>query len=269
MADLNSRERHKFEKLLHMGDGYVLNFSNRTFAEFFQEFVGKDNDADRYHARGTSKANRLRTFWELEPNHVVAKALGELIAQAQDENIQLDRQLLEECRAVISRLSSGQPVADIDAIAADPDDRDFELVARAARESIDANQPEMGLDRLHTFVVKFMRLLCKEQGLPHERDIPLNGLVGAWVKHMGKEGKFASDMTERILKSSISNLEAFNRVRNNHTLAHDNAVLSYDEALLIFNHVASTVRFIKAFEDRRKPPAAPFQNPEWDNDIPF
>lgn len=268
MADLNSRDRRKLEKLLDMGGGYVLNFSNRTFAEFFIEFVGRDIDLERYHVRGSSKANRLRTFWDLEPNHVVAKALAEIITQAEDENIQLDRQLLEECRTIIARLASGQPVADIDAIAADPDDRDFELVARAARESIDANEPAMGLDRLHTFVVKFVRQLCKEHELPSERSIPLNGLFGAYVKHMAKQGHFASDMTERILKSSIANLEAFNHVRNNHTLAHDNVVLSYDEALLIFNHVSSAVRFVKAFEGRRQPAvAAP--EPKWDDDIPF
>lgn len=269
MADLNSRDRRKLETLFHMGDGYVLNFSNRTFAEFFQEFVGKDIDAECYHVRGPSKANRLRGFWELEPNHVVAKALGELVAHAQDQNIHMDRALLEESRAIIARLASGKSVADIDAIAADPDDRDFELVARAARESIDANEPAMGLDRLHTFVVKFVRHLCKEHGLPHDRDIPLNGLFGAYVKHMAKEGHFASEMTERILKSSIANLESFNHVRNHHTLAHDNAMLSYDEALLIFNHVASAVRFVKAFEDRCRPPAAPSREPECDDDIPF
>lgn len=33
-------------------------------------------------------------------------------------------------------------------------------------------------------------------------------------------------------------------------MAHDNSILGYDEALLIFSHVASTVRFIKALEAR-------------------
>lgn len=44
-------------------------------------------------------------------------------------------------------------------------------------------------------------------------------------------------MTECILKSSISTLEAFNRVRNEQSFAHDNSILNYDESLLIFNHV--------------------------------
>jgi hypothetical protein len=57
-------------------------------------------------------------------------------------------------------------------------------------------------------------------------------------------------MAVRILESSISGLEAFNDVRNNRSLAHHNAILQYDEALLIFNHVASSIRFLRSLESR-------------------
>jgi len=59
-------------------------------------------------------------------------------------------------------------------------------------------------------------------------------------------------MTERILKSSISVLEAFNDVRNNKSFAHDNPVLNYDESLLIFNNVTSTLGFVRAIEAKVK-----------------
>jgi hypothetical protein len=81
----------------------------------------------------------------------------------------------------------------------------------------------------------------------------LNGLVGAYVKLLKEKGKIGSDMAERILKSSIAHFEAFNHVRNNHSMAHDNTILGYDEALLIYSHVASTVRFVKAMEARWVP----------------
>ena len=42
--------------------GYVLDFSNRTFAELFEDEFGIDIDDARYEANGTSKANRLRAF---------------------------------------------------------------------------------------------------------------------------------------------------------------------------------------------------------------
>jgi hypothetical protein len=34
MSDLSLLEKRKFEQLFQMGDGYVLNFSNRTFDDF-------------------------------------------------------------------------------------------------------------------------------------------------------------------------------------------------------------------------------------------
>lgn len=270
MSDLSSRERRKLELLLDMGSGYLLNFSDRTMTEFFGEFVEKDIDHQIYKGRGTSKANRLRSFWEQEPNGVVAKCLQELVAHARDANLLKDRHLLEDCQAIISRLSLDKPVTDIDAISAQGDDRNFELVAKAASDSIKKNQPELGLDRLHTFLVKFVRILCEERGLPVNRDTPLNGLFGAYVKHLRESGQLGSEMSERILKSSIANLEQFNHVRNKHTLAHDNPVLSYDEALLIFNHVASTVRFVKSLEDRLRSQPKPAPSPSDDDfDIPF
>jgi hypothetical protein len=57
-------------------------------------------------------------------------------------------------------------------------------------------------------------------------------------------------MTRRILKSTISTLESFNKVRNDHSLAHDNPVLNHDEALLIFNYVAATIRFLRTIDSR-------------------
>src|ERR1051325_8418637 len=62
----------------------------------------------------------------------------------------------------------------------------------------------------------------------------LHSLFGEYVKRLKEHGHLESEMTARILKSSISTLEAFNDVRNNQSLAHDNPILNYDEALLIF-----------------------------------
>lgn len=39
MADLSLIEKRKLERALGMGSGYVLNFSNKTFKEFFRDAV--------------------------------------------------------------------------------------------------------------------------------------------------------------------------------------------------------------------------------------
>ena len=48
MADLSSIERRKLERLFRMGGGYVLNFTDRTFSEFFEEHTRRDIDAAVY-----------------------------------------------------------------------------------------------------------------------------------------------------------------------------------------------------------------------------
>ena len=45
-----------------MRDGFVLNFSNRTFAELFREAFQVDIDDTRWEVQGGSKAKRLRYY---------------------------------------------------------------------------------------------------------------------------------------------------------------------------------------------------------------
>jgi len=251
MADLTGHERRKLEKLLGMGSGYVMNFSDRTFGDFFDEYR-VEIDAERYRAGGSSKANRMRMFWKLDENSVVGRVISGLIDYASEEQCFGDSNpvLIEDCRKIAQRLLRDQPVAELDALSATTDERDFEVVAEHIREAIEKNQPEGALDRLHTFVIKFVRIACNFHGIEVNRDKPLHSLFGEYVKALRKGGYLESAMTDRILKSSISVLDAFNDVRNNKSLAHDNPILNYEESLLIFNHVAASVRFLKAVEER-------------------
>jgi len=79
MSSLKLLERECFEELFGMGSGYVLDFTNRTFGEFFRESARVDIYSDRYAANGDSKAKRLRTFIELETDTLVGKTLSELL----------------------------------------------------------------------------------------------------------------------------------------------------------------------------------------------
>lgn len=85
MANLTAHDRRKLEKLFGMGSGYVMGFSNRTFRDFFGEY-NVDIYDDRYSIRGDSKANRLRAFWDLDSNYMVARITGELISYGQEED---------------------------------------------------------------------------------------------------------------------------------------------------------------------------------------
>lgn len=242
-------EKRKLERALGMASGYVLDFSNRTFEEFILDCTGIEIYDSKYDYGSGSKANRLRAFWEIESNYMVGKLLGAIFDNWDELNHGLDKTPVpEECLKIVQRLKTSAPVPDIGAVEANTDDRDFETLAKSVRESIDRNEPEIGLDRLHTFVTKYFRVLCERHGITTEWEKPLHSLVGEYVKYLKKERLIDSEMTERILKSSISVMEAFNKVRNQQSFAHDNAVLNYNESLLIFGHVTSSIRFIEAIE---------------------
>lgn len=271
MSDLSNIEKRIFERLFGMGSGYVLDFSNRTFEEFILDSTGKSIYDSKYSNASGSKANRLRAFWSIEPNYVVAKLLGDLLHYVAEPGVSPDQeQLLESCRRAVQRLSQSAPVPEIEAITPNTTEKGFATLAKSVREAIEKNEPESGLDRLHIFVVKYMRVLCQKHGITTEKEKPLHSLVGEYLRRLKERGHIESQMTERILKSSISTLEAFNRVRNDQSFAHDNQVLNYDESLLIFNHVASSVRFIEAVEchisDTEKQSAS---ISEQEDDIPF
>jgi len=271
MSDLTFLEKTKLEKLFQMGGGYVLDFSNRTLTEFVAESAGRDIYDSRYDYSSGSKANRLRASWTHEPNHLVGKLLHDLLEYCRPAAGDPARdRLFEECERIARRLQQSAPVDALDAITAEGTERGFEVLARAVRDSIEKNEPETGLDRLHTFVTKLIRTLSEKRSVAIDREKPLHSIFGEYVKALRSAGLIESEMTERILKSSISTLEAFNRVRNDESLAHDNPTLNYDESLLIFNHVCSAVRFIRALEARaeRPVPAAPNQE-AIDDEIPF
>jgi Protein of unknown function (DUF3644). len=79
MSNLKSIEKLKLEKYLDMGNGYVCDFHYRTFADFFLENTGIDIWSETYNINSGSKANRMRAFWNKEPNYIVGKLLKEMI----------------------------------------------------------------------------------------------------------------------------------------------------------------------------------------------
>ena len=270
MSNLSSREKRKIERLFGMSSGYIFDFSNRTFAEFVDDTCGRDIYDARYDYGSGSKANRLRGFWNFENNHLVGKLIGALIDYGQEINaFKNDGALPDECRKICTRLSQESPVTELDALSASGDERDFDAVAKQVREAIEKNEPENALDRLHTFVIKYVRNLCEGYGIAVPRDKPLHSIFGEYVKRLREDGHLESEMAARILKSNISVMEAFNDVRNNQSLAHDNPTLNYEESLLIFNHVAGSIRFLRSLDARIEKGQPTPATETLDDDIPF
>lgn len=101
MANLNFNQKQLFEKLFQGSSaGYVLNFSDRTFSEFFKDFR-VDIDSQKYYKNGSSKMKRLRAFWEIENDKLVGNVFKELlelatqIAKIEDKDLKLAMQYID------------------------------------------------------------------------------------------------------------------------------------------------------------------------------
>ena len=71
-------EMRLIEDVFEMHGGYVLDFTDRTFGEFFVSDVGIDIDEKRWFGGGTSKAKRLRFFLQNADHASAARALTAL-----------------------------------------------------------------------------------------------------------------------------------------------------------------------------------------------
>ena len=108
MSSLTDVEKRYFEKLLDMQGGYVSDFSDATFGEFFGRH-GVDIHGTKYQTYGTSKAKKMRAFWEREPDALVGTVLSELLdsyeADCHLNNRATDTAVLEKSRGIVARLS--------------------------------------------------------------------------------------------------------------------------------------------------------------------
>ena len=253
---MKHRDIRTVDNAFDMHGGYVLDFSDRTFAEFFDDEFGIDIDADKYRANGTSKAKRLRTFLSLEDNYTVSKVLRGLWAHKESLPAPESDPWDELSPAVdvktplfdlIGRIEDGGAVARTDAFDRFAADETLEELIAAIERDIQADKPAAALDRLHTYTMKKTAHLIEKHGGTCNRDEPLHSRMGKYVRLLEKEHQLC-EISKRTLKSSISIFESFNDVRNNESFAHDNDIVNHAEARYIFDSITALLRFTKTIE---------------------
>jgi hypothetical protein len=78
MEQLRSVELKLIDELFGMSSGYVLDFTNSTFADFFHREIGIDIYDNAYAIYGGSKGKHLRAFLTIGQPRAIAKALTAL-----------------------------------------------------------------------------------------------------------------------------------------------------------------------------------------------
>lgn len=107
MSTLTTIEREHFEKMFQMDSGYVLDFTNAKFDEFFARH-GVQIYHPKYAVIGDSKAKRMRCFWDCEPDSIVAPLLEAMLefakANAALHERDFDMKLFRKCHNIVRRL---------------------------------------------------------------------------------------------------------------------------------------------------------------------
>lgn len=108
MSSLTDIEKRYLEKILSMQDGWVLDYTDATFGEFFSRH-GFGIHGSNYQTYGTSKAKKMRAFWAQESDDLVGKVLSEMLdsyeANCDLNKREIDKSVLDKSRNIVSRLT--------------------------------------------------------------------------------------------------------------------------------------------------------------------
>ena len=260
MAELKRSQIRAIEEAMAFpnGFGYVLDFSDRTMEEFFEDEFGVEIYVKENLVNGSSKRKCLTTFLkrtDLSMALQVLRALWErregiLDANSDSETVSEARKKSEPFRNVIECLGSNAAPLTTDGVETFTRDRTLEELVADIERTLAANKPEVAIDHLHTYCMKKFTHLLKVRGIVCAQDEPLHSVFGKYRKCLESEQEL-NEFTSRALKSFISLLESFNDLRNKHSLAHDNEILKPIEARFIFSSVSAMLVMLRALESAR------------------
>lgn len=255
-------DRSKLKHLYNNG-GYVLNFSNATFASFILETLDFD-PYDRY--EHMSKGKLLTRIIEevddkkciLLANRLLEEAKNELerindrdYFLLDDDNNKFTRtyEILIEKTEDILRKYENNVESEIDInLNADTYTNMYDL-REAVYSLFDKGLYDQAVDRVHTLMHSYLAQQCVNLNLKvfNEKNIrrPLNELFSTIVNDMCKKDLINSNLTKMILQNSKKILENFNNARNSESAAHPTENwLQKEEARYVINTIINTIKLL-------------------------
>jgi len=169
MVSLKRSQTRLLNELFQPTPGYVLDFSNSAFAEFFEEEFGVDIYDDKYAFNGTSKGKHLNAFIELEPVHWVVPVLKRLFdLRLEDGCLLEDDPYITRFNELIDALSRGIDMTAIPALEARAKTIDFDTVGRDLERALNnaATDPEDAVTAACSTIESVCRSILIELDVP-------------------------------------------------------------------------------------------------------
>jgi len=150
MSSLTDVEKRYLERLLGMQGGFVMDYSDPSFGEFFKRHEIAIH-GQKYQTYGTSKAKKMRAFWEQEPDALVGRVLSEMLdsyeADCELNGRKADAPILDNARGIVARLLGEDAPAKQSVAVDDFLDREF-TIPDIQRLPIDASVVQIIESRL-------------------------------------------------------------------------------------------------------------------------
>lgn len=220
---------------------YVLDFSDRTFWEFIFDYTSRNIDDIVYQKNWSSKAKKLRTFWEIESDTVVCNLLKWFIEYIEKEEHK------KKITTIVEKLSSWwlqwhQSIEEIQWAT-----ETFVLLKWEILRQLHEEKYIESLDRIHTLFQSYLQNICNEKKISYKQNELINGLLWKIKWDMIQKGQMLSwSFSEWLFSKIIQILEKYNDVRNNQSLAHTNNLMSYQDAKLTVNIISALLWYMNS-----------------------
>lgn len=211
-AKIRTVDMRVLDKVFGMEDGYVLDFSNRTYAEFFQEELRVDICDPRWAVQGGSKAKRLRYYLRQANPKTVRDTLNALWEYREASSVtheypKLDDRVRAAFFRIVGRFGGTPPAPRVSSAAPAPSRIDAATASSLAKRLLKVS--ELAPQRRGYAFEKFLKGMFDAYGLSARASFRL---VGEQI-----DGSFMSGGDTYLLEARWTNnlvdaatLRAFN-----------------------------------------------------------
>lgn len=270
MGVLSFGEKQTIYRLFDISDGYIFKFlsdrgeynKNKTH-DLILDSCGIDIYKDRDYSN-LSQQKCVEKIWNKSNPQVVANLLAGLsdyfrFAMGSDYWSEEDIDDFHQVQTIITRLRS----TNMFSLPAQ-ESADLKLIFSDIEANINADKPELVIDRLHTFASEYIRKICQKHGISISDDkgdnYSLDSLVGRLKRWYEKENYFESEFCTVAIKNTINIFAKYNDLRNKKSAAHPNPLLKKAEAEYAVKIIADTLMFIDRIEESKQKESPPRDN---------
>jgi len=254
IADQKALKLSEISKLVNkyigVSGGYLGDFTYRTHQEFYSEL---DLNIDPNHYSGTTRERFIKILRESSPNAQIRILEGILLRFPVGSSSVRTQERCDEIRTWILRLSSASPVQQPNLKITS------QLVDRAladAEQLLKSTGAISGLDRVHTALHGYLRLICRQAHIHHDGEASMTELFKILREShpaIRDIGHHQNEVT-KIIRAMSTILDTLNSLRNRASIAHPNESLLNDpEAMLAINTSRTMFHYIDARLQNYKP----------------